>query len=713
MKWNRPDPVIASAMLASALMIAQMVAAKAVRDSVFLSHFPATSLPAMTIAAAAFAILVSVISSRGLASIAPGRFTPLAFGISAALQVGEWGLLSEMPEPAAVLIFLHVFAINPVLTSWFWSMMNEHFDPSAARKTFGRIAGMGTVGGLLGGLMAERIAALYSANAAILGAAALHLACAVALLRFAKRAGHAVHHADAGPAQRLRVREAFKRSPYLLELAALVVVAATAAALVDYLFKSQAAVSIGRGPSLTRFFALFYTASSLLSFLLQTFAAPAVLSALGLAATVSSLPMFVAAGGGGALIFPSLTGFTLLRGLEVVLRGSMFRSGYELFYTPVPSEEKRAAKPLIDVGGERIGDALGGGIVAVLLALHFAGQSVIVWTAIAFSFAGLILARRLEHAYIAALERSLAKQSSAMKTEEDSDESLNSIIAPSAELQPSAAPDPPAIVHDPLLEDLAALRSGDVGRIMRTLARMQTPAPLLANQLIQLLAQDSVAILVQDRLRRAAPQNAGQLTDTLLNPDADLAVRRRIPSILAAGRSQRAAEGLMAALTDERFEIRFRTARALDYLKEDQAEIRIDSARIWAVVAKELKVSREVWESRNLVAQGGEADETAAAVLESRGEESLECLFVLLGLVLPREPVSTAYRALHTEDRRLRGTALEYLQTVLPANTWKSLEGLLADQAPAAQPASKEEAVARLMASLPNILTQFGKKKSQ
>jgi hypothetical protein len=39
-----------------------------------------------------------------------------------------------------------------------------------------------------------------------------------------------------------------------------------------------------------------------------------------------------------------------------------------------------------------------------------------------------------------------------------------------------------------------------------------------------------------------------------------------------------------------------------------------------------------------------------------------------------------AYRALHTDDRHLRGTALEYLQTVLPGNTWKALNTLIADR---------------------------------
>ena len=38
----------------------------------------------------------------------------------------------------------------------------------------------------------------------------------------------------------------------------------------------------------------------------------------------------------------------------------------------------------------------------------------------------------------------------------------------------------------------------------------------------------------------------------------------------------------------------------------------------------------------------------------------------LLAILLPREPLKIAFRALHSDDRLLRGLAFEYLQTSLP-----------------------------------------------
>jgi hypothetical protein len=46
--------------------------------------------------------------------------------------------------------------------------------------------------------------------------------------------------------------------------------------------------------------------------------------------------------------------------------------------------------------------------------------------------------------------------------------------------------------------------------------------------------------------------------------------------------------------------------------------------------------------------------------------------------VLPAEPLRVAFRGLHSDDQRLRGTALEYLESVLPRDVrdrlWQFLD---------------------------------------
>ena len=52
-------------------------------------------------------------------------------------------------------------------------------------------------------------------------------------------------------------------------------------------------------------------------------------------------------------------------------------------------------------------------------------------------------------------------------------------------------------------------------------------------------------------------------------------------------------------------------------------------------------------------------------------------MFSLLAIVLPREPLKVAFRALHSDDRILRGLALEYLGTSLPSGCFSRLLGFV------------------------------------
>ncbi|HEY0991753.1 MAG TPA: Npt1/Npt2 family nucleotide transporter, partial [Kofleriaceae bacterium] len=140
------------------------------------------------------------------------------------------------------------------------------------------------------------------------------------------------------------------------------------------------------GGSLLRFFAIFYTATSLATFLVQTTATRRVLEKLGVARTVLSLPAVLAAGGAVALIAPGLAVVASARGAETMVRGSLFRSAYELLYVPVAPEEKRTAKALIDVGGERLGDLAGAGLITlVVLVLPAASHTALLGGAIALA----------------------------------------------------------------------------------------------------------------------------------------------------------------------------------------------------------------------------------------------------------------------------------------------------------------------------------------
>jgi hypothetical protein len=66
--------------------------------------------------------------------------------------------------------------------------------------------------------------------------------------------------------------------------------------------------------------------------------------------------------------------------------------------------------------------------------------------------------------------------------------------------------------------------------------------------------------------------------------------------------------------------------------------------------------------------------------LKDRAGQSLAHVFTLLSLVLPTAPLQIAYRGVHTDDPVLRGTALEYLEGVLPSDIRDRLWPFLSDR---------------------------------
>ena len=79
---------------------------------------------------------------------------------------------------------------------------------------------------------------------------------------------------------------------------------------------------------------------------------------------------------------------------------------------------------------------------------------------------------------------------------------------------------------------------------------------------------------------------------------------------------------------------------------------------------------------------------------------NLSHFYTTLGLGLPREPLKVAFRGLRTEDPYLRGTALEYLDSILPpeirAELWRYLTTA---SVPEPSTRSSEEIVDELMRS--------------
>ena len=422
-----------SAIVCAGFVTAQFVAGKAVRDALFLEHVGIASLPAMIIGTSIFSIALVALTARGVSRLSPARFVSWAFAVSAVLLVLEWALTYRQPSLAAVLVYLHISGLGPILGSGFWLVTTERFDPRTAKKKFGQIAGGGTFGGLLGGLLAERVAVLAGVGAMLPMLGILNLICAWQVRRLMPEPASPPQSegfsADLTPESAWSGMRVLSETPYLRHLALLILLGTTSAALIDYVFKVQAATALGTGESLLRFFAVYYAAVSLVTFAVQTSMSQFALERLGLAFTSATPSIALFAGSLGALVAPGLEGAIIARGGESVFRGSLFRAAYEVFYTAVPLAERRAAKSIIDVGFDRVGDAVGGGTIRFILMLAPSLQHVtIIASTLACSAAAIVVASRLTRGYIQTLERNLRGRALEMDLSEVGDVTTRTIM---------------------------------------------------------------------------------------------------------------------------------------------------------------------------------------------------------------------------------------------------------------------------------------------
>ncbi len=275
-------------------------------------------------------------------------------------------------------------------------------------------------------------------------------------------------------------------------------------------------------------------------------------------------------------------------------------------------------------------------------------------------------------------------------------------------LEPPARPpsSPLPVPHSPdrVAARLLDLRSGQVSRVRRALAEDALDA-LLVPQVIRLLAWNDVAADALRALRTVAPRIVGQLVDSLVDADQQFAIRRRVSQVLGEARSPRALAGLVQGLEDRRFEVRFSCARALVRLRDRDEALRPSPDVVVAAVLREAATDQAVWQSRRLLDEPEEEPlPSGDDLVRARSNRSLEHVFTLLSFMLPREPLRVAFRGLQTKDEGLRGTALEYLETVLPSAVRESLWPFLDDdRAPEAPRRPSAQVLEDLMRSSASI----------
>lgn len=704
------------AILTSIPMVGQLIAARAVRDALFLTEYDAVYLPRVMLAAAALSLATAMAVSRLMPRWGP-RGTALALAVvNGGFFVLEAALIDTAPRSIAVITYLHVSVVGALVVSAFSSVVNERFDPHYARTVVAQVGTGAALGGVLGGVLALLLSDALDLATVLYGLGGINLLVALGVWNIGKSIQRKRPSDDEAGFGIQTIRE----DAYLRRVALTVLLLGAAGVLVDYAMKAEADARFADSAALLSFFAIFYMATSLLTFVMQAGIAKPLLEKIGLSGTMAILPLSVALGAGLGAAWTGLWTATLTRGTQTVLSSSLFRSGYELLYTPVPPLKKRATKALIDIACNRIGYGIGSVGIMAIVAVTATADIATSWVLAVATVVALVSAwmvRQLHDGYVRELATSLRKGTIVLQSDDVVDATTLHTLAETAavmdrqqlldsikELERGRIEGQSITQRETWIAQLSDLLSDEPQRVLNVLLD-ESLSPHFAAHVIDLLGKDIYAQPAYQTLERMSPLITGQLVDAMLRNTSPVAVRRRIPRLLRKSKDPRATQGLLEGLWDEEFDVRYRCGHALADLQRSNRELDFPEHTIMDAVGREVAADQEQWQHRQLREElspdiQGEID----ALLEAREDRNLQHVFTLLSLALDRDALILSLRALSSEDENLRGTALEYLHNILPERIREPLWPRLTERSERPRARSGKNSPEELLQSMRSLM---------
>jgi ATP:ADP antiporter, AAA family len=327
------------------------------RDALFLARLPASQLPWVYLAMAAAAVVIAPGPRSGAWLFGGSRALSALLLVCAVLTAGFWAVGSWSHPWALRGLYVFTGLVGTLTALQFWLVVGEMYTITQAKRLY-KVIGLGSLLGAVAGAGAARVVSMH------IGASHLILASAIAfaltacgpamLLRRVPTAGGA---REASRSLAHQVAEMLRGDPYVKRLAGLVLISTVALTLADYVFKSTVARRVPAA-ELGAFFATFYMVLNGLALVAQLVLTGWLLRVAGLHRALWVLPTLLFLGASGVAFGGGLLAALWLKGADGTLRHSLHRTGTELLFLPIPDAIRPRVKPLIDVLGQRGGQAL-------------------------------------------------------------------------------------------------------------------------------------------------------------------------------------------------------------------------------------------------------------------------------------------------------------------------------------------------------------------
>lgn len=274
-------------------------------------------------------------------------------------------------------IFYVWFSVfNLFATMLFWALMTDRFTKDQSQRLFAAISLGGTLGAMFGPWLASMLAKPYGTPLLLL-IAAFFLLCAIASawwlthlkaeieIEVQRDATADLQSTDLDSERAIIGGSAWEgftavmRSPYLLGIAAYVLILAVVATLLYFTRLQMVAALALDTDTRTAAFARIDLYTQAATFVLQAFLTSHLIKRFGIAVTLALLPITVAFGFIGLAVLGSLGALIAFESTFRAVQRGIMRPARETLFTTVPRADRYKAKAFIDTFVYRSGDAVG------------------------------------------------------------------------------------------------------------------------------------------------------------------------------------------------------------------------------------------------------------------------------------------------------------------------------------------------------------------